>query len=125
MYFDLAMQEYPLHLDFLEKKGVTLLALKRIAEAKKVLKNVLLENPKRPVALLNLGYAHVLTNNLPQGEKLYDKALALDPDYEQALVNKAALLIFQQKKAEAQRLLERVLEINPGNEQAKEGLGRL
>ncbi len=124
-YFDIALQEYPLHLDFLEKKGAALLALKRIAEAKKVLEAVLKENPKRPIALLNLGYANVLTNNLPQAEKLYDQALALDPDYEQALVNKAALLIFQGKKGEAKRLLELVLKINPGNGQAREGLGRL
>ncbi|MBK9016709.1 MAG: tetratricopeptide repeat protein, partial [Saprospiraceae bacterium] len=74
--------------------------MKRIAEAKTVFENVLKLNPERPIALLNLGYANVLTNNLPQGEKLYDQALALDPDYEQALVNKAALLIFQGKKVE-------------------------
>ncbi len=124
-WYDLAVQDYPLHLDFLEKKGAALLALKRIAEAKTVFENVLKLNPGRPIALLNLGYANVLTGNLPQGEKLYDQALALDPDYEQALVNKAALLIFQQKKPDAKRLLERVLRINPGNVQAREGLGRL
>ncbi|MCF8246696.1 MAG: tetratricopeptide repeat protein [Saprospiraceae bacterium] len=124
-YFDLALQTYPLHLDFLEKKGAALLALKRIAEAKKVFENVLKLNPDRPIALLNLGYANVLTNNLPQAEKLYNEALALDPDYEQALVNKAALLIFQGKKAEAKRLLERALVVNPESVGAREGLGRL
>lgn len=124
-YYELALQRYPLHLDFLEKKGAALLALKRIAEAKKVFENVLHENPERPIALLNLGYANLLTNNLPLAEKLYDQALALDPDYEQALVNKAALLNLQGKKAEAKRLLERVLKLNPGNGQAREGLFHL
>ncbi len=124
-YFDRALQTYPLHLDFLEKKGAALLALKRIAEAKKVFEVVLKLNPERPIALLNLGYANVLTNNLPQAEKLYDQALALDPDYEQALVNKAALLIFQGKKVAAKRLLERALVVNPGSVGAREGLGRL
>lgn len=124
-YFDLALQVYPLHLDFLEKKAAALIALKRIAEAKKLLENLLRENPKRPIALLNLGFAHVLTGNLPQAEKLYNQALALDPDYEQAMVNKAALLILQGKKPAAKRLLERVLQLNPGSVQAREGLARL
>jgi len=121
-YYEMALQHYPLHLDFLEKKGAAMLALKRIAEAKKVFENVLRENPKRPVALLNLGYANLLTNNLPLAEKLYNQALALDPDYEQALLNKAALFILQGKKAAAKGLLERVLKLNPRNSQAKEGL---
>jgi hypothetical protein len=124
-WYDLAVQDYPLHLDFLEKKGAALLALKRIAEAKTVFENVLNLNPERPISLLNLGYANVLTNNLPQGEKLYDQALALDPDYEQALVNKAALLILRGKKAEAKGLLVRALVVNPNSAQAREGLGRL
>jgi tetratricopeptide (TPR) repeat protein len=124
-YYEMALQRYPLHLDFLEKKGAALLALKRIAEAKKVFENVLHENPERPIALLNLGYANLLTNNLPLAEKLYDQALALDPDYEQALVNKAALLILQGEKKEAKRLLEHALVVNPESVGAREGLGRL
>lgn len=123
--FDLALQTYPQHLDFQEKKAATLIALKRIAEAKKLLETLLRENAKRPVALLNLGFAHALTNNLPEALRRYDQALALDPDYEQAMVNKAAILIFQGKKGEAKGLLERALKINPGNGQAREGLGRL
>ncbi len=124
-FFEDALREYPQHLDFQEKKAATLIALKRIAEAKKLLEALLRENPKRPVALLNLGFAHALTNNLPEALRRYDQALALDPDYEQALVNKAAVLIFQGKKGEAKGLLERVLKLNPGNGQAREGLGRL
>jgi tetratricopeptide (TPR) repeat protein len=124
-YFDQALANYPQHLDFQEKKAVTLIALKRIAEAKKLLEALLRENAKRPVALLNLGFAHALTNNLPEALRRYDQAIALDPDYEQALVNKAAVLIFQGKKGEAKGLLERVLRLNPGNGQAREGLRRL
>ncbi|MBK8564515.1 MAG: tetratricopeptide repeat protein [Saprospiraceae bacterium] len=124
-HFDQALAVYPQHLDFQEKKAGTLIALKRIAEAKKLLEILLRENAKRPVALLNLGFAHALTNNLPEALRRYDQALALDPDYEQALVNKAAVLNFQGKKAEAKGLLERVLRLNPGNGQAREGLGRL
>jgi Flp pilus assembly protein TadD len=124
-HFDQALAVYSQHLDFQEKKAGTLIALKRIAEAKKLLETLLRENAKRPVALLNLGFAHALTNNLPEALRRYDQALALDPDYEQAMVNKAAVLNFQGKKAEAKGLLERVLRLNPGNGQAREGLGRL
>jgi tetratricopeptide (TPR) repeat protein len=124
-HLDLALSVYPQHLDFQEKKAAVLIALKRIAEAKKLLEALLRENPKRPVALLNLGFALALTNNLPEALRRYDQALALDPDYEQAMVNKAAVLIFQGKKAEGKALLERVLRLNPGNVGAREGLGRL
>lgn len=124
-HLDQALAVYPQHLDFQEKKAGTLIALKRIAEAKKLLEALLRENAKRPVALLNLGFAHALTNNLPEALRRYDQSLTLDPDYEQAMVNKAAILIFQGKKGEAKGLLERVLKINPGNGQAREGLGRL
>ncbi len=124
-HFDLALAVYPQHLDFQEKKAATLIALKRIAEAKKLLESLLRENPKRSIALLNLGFAQALTNNLPEALRRYDQALALDPDYEQAMVNKAAILIFQGKKTEAKRLLERVLKLNPGNAQAREGMNRL
>lgn len=124
-YLDMATAALPFHLDFLEKKGAVLVALKRYDLAKEVLAKVVAENPKRPVALCNLGYAYAMKGDLLAAERLYDEALALDPDYEQALVNKAALLIFQQKKPAARVLLGRVLRINPLNRQAIEGLKRL
>ncbi|MEO1262510.1 MAG: tetratricopeptide repeat protein [Bacteroidota bacterium] len=124
-YFSEAVDRLPLHLDFLEKKGIALLALKRIKEAKVVFEKTLKENPKRPVALCHLGYAHVLTNNLPMAQKLYDQAIALDPDYAQALINKAALLALQNKNQDAKKLLEKVLKKQPENQQALAGLRRL
>ncbi len=124
-FFNAAANGLPLHLDFLEKKGVALIALNKLKEAKEVFEKVLAENPKRPVALCNLGFVHVLSGNLAEGEKLYDKAISLDPDYEQAMVNKAAVLLFQKKKKEAKKVLERVLRINPENEQAIIGMGQV
>ena len=124
-YFETANKKLPFHLDFAEKKGIALMSLKRIKEAKAVFGEILAENPKRPVALCNLGFCHVLTGNTVKGMELYNEAIALDPDYEQALVNKAALLIFQKKQEEGKKLLERVLEVNPENEQAKNGLLQL
>jgi Tetratricopeptide repeat/Cytochrome c554 and c-prime len=118
-YFNQATDALPFHLDFLEKKGMALIGLGRLGEGIETLKGVLSENPERPVALCNLGYAHVLRGDLQEGEKLYGEAIALDPDYEQALLNKAALLIFNKRRKEAEVLLQRVLKINPENEEAR------
>ena len=121
-FFNLALNVLPLHLDFLEKKGAALVNLNRMAEAKVVFEKVISENPKRPVALSNLGYVNLTMGKIAEASRLYDQAIALDPDYEQALVNKAALFIFQQKKEEARKLLQRVLKLNPQNGQARQGL---
>jgi len=113
----------PLNLDFEEKLGATYLALNKQKEAKKVFEFVLRENPKRPVALTNLGYIYILEMDIPKSMELYDKAIALDPDYEQALINKAAILLLLKKKEAAKNLLQRVLRINPENERARMLLG--
>jgi tetratricopeptide (TPR) repeat protein len=124
-YFEKATEKLPYHLDFQEKEGMTLVSLKRLAEGKKKLEWVLAENPKRPVALCNLGFAHVLSGDLEKGMRLYDRAIALDPDYEQALLNKAALLIFSKRRSEAEKLLRRILKKNPENAQALKALQSL
>lgn len=123
LYLERATELLPLHLDFLEKKGLVLASLQRINEAKQVFEKVLSENPKRPVALCNLGFVHAMTGNFAEGEKLYDQAIALDPDYPQAMLNKAAVLIYQNKKAEAKKWLLRVLELEPENIQAVQAMG--
>ena len=124
-YFLLAEKELPLHLDFLEKKGIALMALKKIKDAKNIFNKIISENPKRSVALCNLGFAHALTGNMVEAENLYDQAIALDPDYAQALINKAAILAIKNKKTDARKLLEKVLGKEPENRQALEGLKRL
>ncbi len=121
-YFQKAAEQMPYHLDFLEKNGLALVALRRLPEAKTCFEKVLAENPKRPVALCNLGYVVAVSGEVAKAEALYNQAIALDPDYEQALVNKAALLIFLKKAGEAKRLLGKVLKKNPGNEQARKAL---
>lgn len=124
-FFDKALKALPLHLDFLEKKGTSLVNLNRIAEAKVVFEKVISENPKRPVALSNLGYVNLIMGNTEEAGRLYNQAIALDPDYEQVLINKAALLMLQQKKEAARKLLNRVLKLNPQNGQARQGLEML
>jgi predicted CXXCH cytochrome family protein len=124
-YFTKACEFFPYHLDFLEKRGTALLGLNRLQEASVIFGQVLAENPKRPVALCNLGYVEVLGGKFDEGLELYDLAIALNPDYEQALLNKAAVLILTKKKDAAKRLLQRVLKINPDNPQALAAMGRV
>ncbi|MEN0004616.1 MAG: tetratricopeptide repeat protein [Bacteroidota bacterium] len=118
-YFAAAVDGMPYNLEFREKLGVSLIQLKALPQAMKALKWVLDENPKRPVALCNLGFAYVLQNQFEQGEALYDQAIALDPDYEQALMNKAAIRLLYKDEPAARTLFDRILNLNPNNEQAK------
>ncbi len=115
----------PLNLEFLEKNSVALLQVGRTSEAQTTLEFVLAENPKRKLALSNLGYILASQGKVEQAEFFYDRAIALDPDYEQALINKAAVRMFKNDLKVAEQLLRRVLEVNPENGQAREGLERM
>ena len=124
-YFERATEYLPFHLDFQEKLGLAYANLRMLKEAEEVFTFVLKENPKRPVALSNLGFLQVVQQKFKEGEELYDRAIALDPDYEQALLNKAAILIQRSAAKEAIEYLERVLLINPANQQAQLALDQL
>ncbi len=88
LFYKKAIEQLPYHLDFQEKLGATYIALDYQREAKQTFDFVLSENPKRKVALNNLGYLKVLQKKFKEGEKYYNQALALDPDYEQALLSR-------------------------------------
>ena len=118
-FYQQAADGMPFNLEFQEKLGVAQVALKQWNEAAKTLGYVLTENPKRPMALNNLGFVLVMQKRFEEGEALYDQALALDPDYEQALLNKAAVRLYLKDKIAARKLLERILKINPENIQAR------
>ncbi len=118
-FYQRACELLPLHLDFQEKLGATYLQLQQLPEAVKVLEGVLEENPKRPVAWTNLGFAHVLQGQARKGEACYDRALALDPDAVQALLNKAAVRMLQYDKAGALQLVQRALRAAPAHPQAR------
>ncbi len=119
LYYKKAVALMPLQLEFQEKLGTTYLGLQYLPQARKVYEWILSENPKREVALCNLGYIEALQGHFAKAENLYDKALALDPDYEQALVNKAALKLFLKDESAARNLSRRILRLNPGNVQAR------
>ncbi|MBK7409947.1 MAG: tetratricopeptide repeat protein [Saprospirales bacterium] len=118
-FYQQAAEGMPFNLEFQEKLGVAQVALKQWKEAEQTLRYVLTENPKRPMALNNLGFVLVMQKRFEEGEALYDQAIALDPDYEQALLNKAAVRLYRKDQLAARKLLERILKINPENIQAR------
>ena len=124
-FYQRATSLLPYNLDFQEKMGAAYIQHQQLPKAIETLEWVLKENPKRPVALSNLGYACVLQGQFQQAESFYDRAIALDPDYEQALLNKAAVRLLQKDTEEAKKLIERVLKINPENRQALAIWGQL
>ena len=120
LYYKKASQLSRYNLDFQEKLAVNYLAQGSIPQAKQVFEFILQENPKRPVALNNLGFLYVSLQELKKGEELYDKAIALDPDYVQALLNKIAIRLYYKDEKAARELLKRVLKIEPENVKALE-----
>ncbi len=124
-FFQMAAEGMPYNLEFREKLGLVQASLKQWKEAEESLRFVLKENPKRPLALCNLGFMLVLQNRFAEGEALYDQALALDPDYEQAILNKAAVKLYQKDNTSARQLLQRLLKINPEHPQAQQLLQNL
>lgn len=124
-FFEKAVEKMPYELDFREKLGVAYLAAKQLNKSEAVWNFILKENPKRPLALTNLGFIKVLQGDLLAGEKLYNQALALHPDYIQALLNKAAIAMQTGKKQKTLTILQRVLAIDPDHAQAKQALRQL
>jgi hypothetical protein len=120
LYYKKATQLSKFNLEFQGKLGANYLALGSLPQAKQVFEFILKENPKRPVALTNLGFLYVNQKQMEKGERLYDQALALDPDYIRALLNKSAIRLYFKDKKSAQALLKRVLKIDKENLEALE-----
>ncbi len=124
-YYEKACASGKFNLEFQEKLGTAYLKTKQIKKAKTCFNFILSENPKRKMALCNLGYCYALTGNVHSAMEYYDKALALDPDYVQALLNKIALLMLKNELIEGKQLLKRILKIEPNNQNALSLLQRL
>lgn len=120
LFYKRATKLKPYDLDFQEKLGNTYIALRYLPQAMQTYEFVLKENPKRALALNNLGYVKVLMGKKEEGEAYYDRALALNPDYEQALFNKIALRAQENNRQAVEQLLQRILKINPENQRAQE-----
>ena len=123
--FNAALSVLPRQLDFLDKKGKTLVMLKRNDEAIELFHHILTLNPSYEKALSNLSFLQLQKGDLRYAETLVNKALSLNPDDEDALMNKAAVLVAGQKIPEAILVLARVLELNPKNEKARVAIGHI
>lgn len=108
-HFQESVQISPYQLEFQNKLGTTLMHLKAYTDAEEVFSFILSENPKRIVALNNLGYLNILQNQPEKAIELYDRALALDPDYENAMMNKLGYFLF---KKDSQKALKYALKIS-------------
>ncbi|MEM8908773.1 MAG: tetratricopeptide repeat protein, partial [Bacteroidota bacterium] len=104
LYYKKATQLHTYNLEFQEKLGIAYLSMQNLGQARKTFQFILQENPKRKLALNNLGYVYALKGQLELALSHYDRALALDPDYEQALLNKAAIFLKMEKTATARQL---------------------
>jgi len=124
-FLNTAAEDEPLNLEFLEKKAAALIRLNKVTEAESIFKFVLSENPKRKLALSNLGFLIAQKGDLELAESYYDKAIDLDPDYVQALLNKAAVRVFKKDLLVTIALLKRILTIDPNHDQAKALLQQL
>lgn len=86
-----AVSQAPYNLEFLEKYALSLGLLGQLEAGERLLRKVILEDPKRPLALTNLGYFRALQGDLVSARAYYQKALSLDPDFQQASENLMAL----------------------------------
>ncbi|MDP3558706.1 MAG: tetratricopeptide repeat protein [Bacteroidota bacterium] len=121
-WFKQSVNLAPFNLEFRNKLGSTLAALKNYKDAIEQFNFVIKENPKHVSALTNLGFV-----KLSQGEKsealgLYKKAQKLDPDYEPLLLNLAGYYAYMKDKNVAKKYLEIILKKNPDNLKAKRAL---
>ncbi len=107
------------HPPFYEKRGVALIQLGRLEEARKAFLHALALEPMRPVALNNLGYIAALEGRYERAEERYLEALRIDPDYARALLNLAAVYLQTGRKAEARSALLRCLALEPDMAEAQ------
>ena len=109
-YFNISCGLAPLVIDFAIKKGVTLILLKKPAEANSLLKKWLFMDAKNPVFLNNLGYSFLLLDQPAKALENYLLSMALDPDYTAVLENLVGYYRFVGNKKEEDRY-KRKLEI--------------
>ncbi|MBL0340489.1 MAG: tetratricopeptide repeat protein [Bacteroidetes bacterium] len=126
LYYKNAYELAPLHPDFANKYATSLAQNKRISEGKSLLEKTVLEYPKYPAAISNLGYLILLQDgDTSKAMQFYNRALELDPDYDQAILNKAGLYMYTGKKEKAKTLLIKYLERRPGHPKVTELLNKI
>lgn len=100
-----------------------LLADGRVGEAEQRLTAIVRETPGDVRALLDLGLAHEMQDEVREAEEAYRAALRVDPAFSEALNNLGALLRDTDRTEEALRVLREAVRVRPGFASAQLNLG--
>ncbi len=114
--YDISLKILPSDLAKLGKASV-LKQMKRFAQAKEILRNLLKENPKDGVVLNNLANIEVATGNYSQALYYYNEALKYAPADPTLRENKAEALRMLDRCNEALGILNRLLREYPENKE--------
>ncbi len=93
--------------------------------AKKILQQLVKENPMSALAYYYLARMHELEGDLPAAEKNYRHAVKLTPDNDALHLELARSLAAQRKLDEATDLAKKIVARSPQNQQARQVLGQL
>ncbi len=124
-WYHRATELWKYSLDFENKYGICLLAVKKVPEALAVFQFVVGENPNHVSANTNLGFIYMQQGNNTMSYDYMMRANQLDPDYEQNLINLAVWYHSNHQPDRARKSLEHLLKKHPGNERAKAMLADL
>ncbi|MBI3233472.1 MAG: tetratricopeptide repeat protein, partial [Bacteroidetes bacterium] len=101
------------NLEFKEKLAAVYILNNKLAEAMKVLDELIKIQPKLAMAWCNKGYIYKLQNNIDEAMKCIDVALKLDPDYIIALQNKIDLAQMKEDKKMMIKYIKQLLKLQP------------
>ena len=118
-WYEQAIKVMPYALDFQNKYGTCLLALKNLPAAQKVFTFIVAENPKYMLGNSNLGFVYMQQGASTLAYDYLNRAHELDPDHEQTLINLAVWHHNNGTNDQARKYLLQLLKRHPDNERAK------
>ena len=115
-HFEVAIELWPVHADYLSNKGVALFKMGRTEESRAFLQDVVDRNGKVDANILNnLGRAQAELGRTEEAMAAYECALGLEPVHPEANYNLAFELFKQGRAAEALPHFQRAVQRRPGN----------
>lgn len=119
VYFSAAFRKKPSHIDFGNKYALSLMQLNQLKEARTILEQLVLLQPKEEQTQNNLGYLMVLDGRAPQAKSFFLQAIKLNPDYVKALENIVSWEINFGEKQQAIKWINTLIHLEPKNETYK------
>ena len=107
------------NIEFLLKRGYTLINLNRLDEAKEVYQHILELNPNEDIALVSLANIYHKLGNDKLSVEYHKKAIELDPQYAPHYFNYANTLYYMGRKSEALENYRKAYELDPSIDEAK------